>query len=223
MSIIADNNEQTFDYLIKWLAKMWKHRQTQKALVLLGCKGIGKSTFIELASELVGREYVSQLKNIDDLKLQFNNFMHGKVLVGVEEVSEGAYKDKTTQNLLKTYITEPYMRVEQKNVDSFSAKNNCNFVICSNYSSPVDITEDNRRFMILTVNEREQNNIAYFTALRKEIHNTQVIQPLRSYLYHYVEIPECLDILKTEKEKELLIQNTPPYDIFVSFYSFSFF
>lgn len=216
MRIISNNDQQVFEYLIQWLAKMWKQGQTQKALVLLGCKGIGKSTFIELASEIVSREYVSNLKNIDDLKSRFNNFMYGKVLVGVEEVGEGAYKDQTTQNLLKTYITEPYMRVEQKNVDSFSARNNCNFVICSNYSSPVDITEDNRRFVVLAVNEEEKQNIEYFSELRKETHNNGIISSLRYYLYHNVEIPECLSVLKTEKEKELLVQNTPSYDIFLS-------
>jgi phage/plasmid-associated DNA primase len=121
-------------------------------VVLLGSKGIGKSKFIKLASESVGRDYVCCMNNIHELKNHFNNFFHECVLVSVEEVGDGTCKDEATQNTLKALITESHMKVERQHVDSFQAQNNCSFVICSNFHNTVKITQDNKRFVVLALN-----------------------------------------------------------------------
>lgn len=214
--IISNDDNERFEYIMKWLATMLRYGKTGICLVLLGKKGTGKSTFIQLASALIGKEYYSSLENIHDLNSQFNSQLYKSIIIGIEEVGEKAFKNRTTQNKLKAYITEPSVRVEKKGMDSFTARNNCNFIICSNFSNPVDITEDNRRFTVFEVNDCEMQNHKYFNSLMEELKDQTVIQHLRYYLYYCVSATsDFLEVLHTPEEKELLKGDELPSDAFV--------
>ncbi|KAI3656569.1 hypothetical protein MP638_000555 [Amoeboaphelidium occidentale] len=215
LNIVANKDPNCFQFIVTWMAKMWQHGQTRIALVLLGGQGIGKTTFAELAGTIAGEEYCVPI-DMKDLKNQFNNCLHEKVLIIVNEVVAGAHKDESLQNRLKTLITDPTLKVELKGVDSFKARNNCNFIICSNNNSPVDIPEDNRRFVVLKLNEEKKQNQEYFQKLREEIKNQYVIKALRHHLYYNVKVLECLTPFRTEMEKELVNLNASSTDVFVS-------
>lgn len=214
--VISGGDNERYEYILKWLEKMWKYGKTGICLVLLGMKGTGKSTFVQLASEIIGKDYYSSLENIHDLNSPFNNQLYRNILIGIEEVGDGAFKNRTTQNKLKAYITEPSVRVEKKGVDSFTARNNCNFVMCSNFSNPVFATEDNRRLTIFKISDCEMQNDEYFEGLRKELEDQTIIQQLRYYLYHCVDdTPGVLKVLRTPEEKELIRNSVLPSDAFV--------
>lgn len=213
--IVSFKNQKTYNYLLTWLAKLWKYGKTKTALVLLGSKGIGKSTFTYLATQIMGEENVSVIPEFKQLRNKFNNFLHKKALIVVEEIAEESRADKATQNTLKTLITDDYLKIELKGVNSFQTNNTCNFIICSNYDTPVEITEDNRRFVFLQVSEEEKQKSEYFSTLHTAMKNEEVIQKIRRYLNDCVETPDSLPILNTDKEAELKAHSRSSADVYV--------
>ena len=55
-----------------------------------------------------------------------------------------------------------------------------NLIIITNNINPVEITEDNRRYLVLNVKDYEKNNTNYFLNLRKEVNEN--IEYIRGYL-----------------------------------------
>jgi diphthamide synthase subunit DPH2 len=195
--IVANNDQSTFNFIMKWLAKMFKHGQTKRALVVLGSKGTGKSTFANFAANIVHKDNVSELAELQDIRSKFNNFLNAKMLVVVHEIAESVENDRFTQATLKNYITEPTVKVELKGVNSFTVRNNMNFIICSNSFSPIALTEDNRRFIVLDVSDAEKQNHDFFANLNDD--SNCIIETFWWYLFNNVDIQKSCTPPKKKK------------------------
>jgi len=201
--IVCSNNEDLFEYILTYFSILLKTGRTNQCIVLMGDRGIGKSTFIEFARDFVGKDYYNCVNNIERLTSQFNSIYEKSIVTGVEEVVNNAGEYFKVQNMLKTLITEKTKPIEKKGIDSYIVDCFNNFIICTNNVNPVQITVDNRRYCIVDVNPIERKNRKYFGDLKECIDKN--IEAIRYFFYNR-PINNDLEIIRptTIKEAELV-------------------
>ncbi|MDH4557975.1 hypothetical protein E8F11_22835 [Pseudomonas sp. BN417] len=115
-------------------------------------EGVGKSAFIELLRAMLGSGLVNSVEGAA-LKSKFQSSLWPYLVVGVNEVS--AVRDPDTAGRLKTLITDPFMRIEVKQVTAHdNVPNYLQFVYTSNDLNCVALSGiGERRHLILACDE----------------------------------------------------------------------
>ena len=109
-------------------------------------KGTGKSTLINLMRAIFGENVTKS--SAKRLASNFNKFMLGKLLVGIEETND---EKGSIQEELKDMITGREMVIEGKGKDSFTVKSFVKFIFCSNYPETFLKGGDDDRLIVIEV------------------------------------------------------------------------
>ena len=142
--VICDSDQETFDYLIRYLAHMVQKPEEKPgiAIVLLGGQGTGKGVFGEMLRRIWPSSVLlsSDVKRIvagfnADLERAYAVFLDEALFVG----------DKASTERLKNLITELYVQIEQKYEPSRMIRSVHRFFAASNNRHIADIDSDDRR------------------------------------------------------------------------------
>ena len=91
-------------------------------------------------------------------------------------MDESLFKgDKASMERLKSAITEPTIRVEQKYQPSRTINSYHRFFAASNSEHFANIPIDDRRFVFIRVSDRKQQDLNYFNIIHKAINDSSVI------------------------------------------------
>jgi hypothetical protein len=111
--VIANNDEQAYKYIIRWIAWAIQHpdRQAEVALVLMGEKSTGKGTLIRCLETIFGA-HTFQVSSQEHVVGKFNAHHRDCILF----IADEAYWAGDTRCLgaLQRMITEPKLSVEPK-------------------------------------------------------------------------------------------------------------
>ena len=147
--VLSNGDETCARYLHKFFAHILQKRgaKTGVALVLVSMPGAGKGLFIDhfFGQQILGRELYIQVNNIHKILGKFNGCGSREVLVNLDEVSNHGAAFSLS-DLLKSYITEPYVVIEKKGVDAMTVPHFANYVITTNHATPVRIEQGDRRY-----------------------------------------------------------------------------
>lgn len=214
--VICSEDEDLNEYILTYLSIILKTGRTNQCLVLMGDRGIGKSSFVEIIRELIGNQYFNAVNDIQRLTSNFNAIFEKSILTGVEEVVNNAGEFYKVQNMIKTLITEKTKTIERKGIDSYITDTYNNFIICTNNVNPVQITEDNRRFCIFDVSTIRRKDRKYFRELKEAVDNN--IEAIRYYFYNR-PIKNELETIRphTSKEDELIEINLSSENRFIKY------
>jgi hypothetical protein len=162
--IICDSNQETFHYLIRYLADMLQNpgEKPEVMPVLLGGQGTGKGMFFRLLRAIWSKTTL-QVNDVDEVVGKFNASLERNFIVCMDEaLFQG---DRKALDRLKSIITEPTIRIEQKYQPSRSINSIHRFFATSNHEHFANVERDNRRFLFFKVSPTRQNDTAYFSAL----------------------------------------------------------
>jgi hypothetical protein len=168
LQVICSGNQQWFDYLMAWIARITQHPGGERpgvAIVLRGGQGTGKGTFLRAIGEIFGVHFV-HITNQSHLLGRFNDHMKDAILVFADESFFAG--DKSALGTLKGLITEPTNFIEPKHIGAFPVVNHINLVMSSNEDWVVPAGEDERRFCVIEVSDARKNDHDYFAAIQKE-------------------------------------------------------
>ena len=162
--VICNGNQEHFNYLWGWIARMIQkpHEVGETAIVLKGKQGTGKNTFVETIGHLFG-DHFKPLSSIEQLLGRFDFHHANAILIHANEAIWGG--DKRMLGKLKTLVTEKEVTVEQKFVDPITLKNCRHVILSSNEDWPVHLDRDDRRFLVLEVNDNHKEDADYFKKL----------------------------------------------------------
>lgn len=180
--IICKGNPVYFDFLWKWCARLVQKpdKLAEVAIVLLGKPGTGKNTFVEPLGKIFGVHYLL-LDNIDQLLGKFNFHLKNAVLIHGNEALWGGNRKEGGK--LKATITESNKVIEGKGKDTIVVPNFTHLILSSNEDWPVHIDGDDRRFFVLKVSDKHQEDKVYFKAIDDELKNGG----LEALLYELLE------------------------------------
>lgn len=158
---ICNGNDEHYQYLIRWVARLVQHPATQSetAIVLRGKEGTGKNTFVNTISRFFP-EHFFESSSSNQFLGQFNSHLRDKVLVHANEAFFAG--DKKHEATLKMLITEATMPIEAKGIDIIMEPNYTHIIMSSNSDWVVPAGPDSRRFLVLDVSDKYKQHDKYF-------------------------------------------------------------
>lgn len=167
---ICSGNEELYEYVVNWMAtavqKPWEQGHT--AIVLRGPQGAGKGTFAKGLLGLFGR-HGKQITDPKHLVGNFNSHLRDCIVLFADEAI--AASSRQQEGILKTLVTEESLMFEAKGVDAAIERNYLHVIMASNNNWVVPAGVDDRRFVVLDVDESRMQDLAYFSAMRREMAN----------------------------------------------------
>jgi len=212
--ILCGNNQEVFNFVIKYLAHLfYKPEEKIGKMILFASKeGTGKSMFYSLLKSMIGTRFYS----IGDVKKNlignFNSSLLNSYVINLEEVDYFSSKDGA--DILKNLITETDLEVNVKGKDPKIIKSVHRFIGNTNHVvMPLKISVNDRRYCIIRSSDEKKNDSDYFIKLKKIISDKDLQATFYEYLstiditdFISCKIPETeyLDELKESFETPLL-------------------
>ena len=219
-SVICDNDQKLIDYIHPWIATPLQtpNIKNKTALVLKGKQGAGKSYFTEMIAHLNGPFGVENVGSMKSICGSFNKLLLNKTLIVANEVKNVDNNVYYDSERLKSYITDYQQDIEFKGEDILTKRIYANFVFVSNNDTPVLISDDDRRYVVITPsNKHGKDDYAYWS---NEFYNLKDNQEFSKELYNYYINPDISkfnprNIPMTEAKLDLIAQNRPRHEEFI--------
>jgi hypothetical protein len=170
--VVCNNEKNIYDFVISWMADIIQNPTTNKpgvCLVLRSSQGAGKNTFALLLQDIIGILHSIAIHNKRDIVGDFNSAIIGKLLIVMNEAFYS--QDKQTNETIKTLITEGIITVHPKFAEPYNTDCISRFLILSNNDHIVDMAFDDRRFVVLDLNESHARDLDYFSNIRECMKN----------------------------------------------------
>jgi hypothetical protein len=167
--VIANGNEQLFDYVMAWMATIVQRLGVDRpptSLVLRGGQGTGKGTLANAFGSLFGQHYVP-MSNPEHVMGRFNGHLKACLLAYLDEIFWT--EDRKAEGVIKHMVSEPYLLIEHKGKDVIRIPNHMSLIFSSNHSWIVPAGVDERRFVVLDVSEARRCNTDYFGAIHAQL------------------------------------------------------
>ena len=177
---LANDDEASYEYIIKWHSNMVKGNKNLSCLYLRGEEGVGKSTVSDFIRKHVVAEKLSIKSDATPLK-GFNKVLFGKLYVSFEELPKfSKWEWEGVSSVLKDLITSSDTLYNQKNEKQFVGANINNFIINSNVEAIQH--SEGRRYFIVDVSNRYLGNHDYFDDVYSKCFNDEVGAAFYNYL-----------------------------------------
>jgi hypothetical protein len=177
LNTICAGYRETYSYLLRYLAHMLQRPEEKPGIiiVLLGGQGTGKGTFFRILRAIWGQTAL-QVSDIQEVIGNFNAVLERNFVVCMDEALFSG--DKKALDRLKSLVTEPTCRVEQKYQPSRTIDSYHRFFAASNHDHFAHVEKDDRRFVFLRVSDDAKGNHQFFGQLSKAIEDPEVIDSL---------------------------------------------
>jgi energy-coupling factor transporter ATP-binding protein EcfA2 len=150
---------------------MFQFPSTQSIMIALtGKEGTGKSALVDLITNILGKDKSKEIIDIDqELFGAFNGDMSMKVFYNINEISK---KDVMMfDNKLKTRITSPMVRINEKGVKPYFEQNLGHYMLTTNMDNVLNIKESSRRYFAYETNDEKIGDVEYFNTVFACVHN----------------------------------------------------
>lgn len=183
LSITCNNNTLLKEYVRNYYAHILQKPFDLPGvgLVYTGGKGIGKDTKVNFIMKYILGEKYSQ--NYSSNKIFFgvhDTDKQNKFLIKLEEASRKDCLENADE--LKSIITATTLTYNPKGSKMYSFPNYGRFIFTTNKSNPVDMSDGERRFVILPVSSEMKGNTEFWNTIYKELYNFEAGRSVAEYL-----------------------------------------
>jgi hypothetical protein len=178
---LTDHEEKSLIYLESYFADIIQNpdKPPGTAILLKSPQGHGKDLLMDIISKMLNISYVCRTEDIKDVLGNFNTAIKDKVICVINEL-EGKdgweYRDK-----LKGVITTEYLNINEKGIKHYKQKNALRFFVMSNRKNPIEIAQDDRRFMVFKSHFKKPST-DYFNNLVKILNDKNSLYTIFNYL-----------------------------------------
>ncbi len=145
-------------------------------------EGVGKSKLVELIENIIGEKYSYAITDV-------SNQLFGKHSMAEFEklfISLNVIKGKDTYSNSETFkqiITDPKRDFEPKGLKAFNGINYFNYICSTNNIDSVHACANDRRFCVMTCNNKKANDKNYFMKFDIEVaRNEEAVRCIYEYL-----------------------------------------
>lgn len=145
---LFDGEEIVITHVLNWLAHLVQHparKQSTAILITSEAEGIGKGVFGKMTATVVGQDNTRYL-SAEAIASDFNDWLVTSSLVIVEEFEDTGRRGGMAR--LKNYVTDETADVNPKHAARYRAPNLAHFLLFANASTPLKLTEADRRFVV---------------------------------------------------------------------------
>jgi hypothetical protein len=205
IKILCNHDETTYNYFIEWIACLIKHPEIKTINpTIISKEGAGKDSLIKILSNIIGHDRVLNTSSPSQYCWgEFNGQMSIAYLVVLDELSKKELMD--AEGKFKTLITDPYIYINKKGVESFKMQSFHKFISLSNNDDPIKTSIDDRRNFIIKASDElcynkvdlkdpnNEKNRIYWSRFYELLDNKKLIRGLYEY---FIE----LDVINFNKK-----------------------
>lgn len=169
VNIWCSGNERIARWVLAWFADILQNpaKKPDTAIMAYSGQGTGKSFHVEnVMSRILGSGYGYE-DSPEFLHAKFNKRVAGKLLIYADEAF--FHGDKGAADRLKAFVSKKVITIEEKGKDSYETDHFARIVATTNRGHALAVDNDDRRWLILEVNEDRKKDYQYFAALEAEI------------------------------------------------------
>lgn len=188
ISNLVNNRENYINYIIAWVANIIQYPayRSQVCIILYSLEeGVGKTKFIELIENIIGEKYSFSITDISNQLFGKHSMAeYEKLFISLSEIKgKDTYYNSET---FKSRITDPKRDFEPKGLKSFNSINYCNYICSTNNINSVNAGDNDRRFCVITCNNKKINDKIYFMKFDNEVvKNPEANKCIYEYLKHF--------------------------------------
>ena len=164
----SKEGEEGYEYLLKWIAFMFKHPEmkTRVAIVIRSNEGIGKNTlFWFVGDKLMSHELYNETNSPEtDIFKDFTTFAEKKKLLILDEANCFKYHEK-----ICPLITNEKTTIRRKYAHPNDINNFAQIAILTNNTMPVKISPSDRRYVVYDGNDSLKGDTEFFNNFYKKL------------------------------------------------------
>jgi len=163
--IWCDSSEELINWTMLYFADLFQRPESKpaSAICLMGDEGSGKSIIFDKGFKpILGSMYIATSRR-EQLAGKFNKQAEGKLFWLAEESLFSG--DRQHTDTLKDLITRDTMSIEPKTKDIYEVPNHIRYVFTSNRNHPLNLSSKDRRYFVLTTNNKYLQDTAYHERL----------------------------------------------------------
>ena len=205
-NVWCEGRKVDYDYLLNWIAfLLQKKKKNKTAILVTSPQGCGKNIVIEFFKKIMGETFL-YYNTFADLTNNFNVKQQTGILSLLDECSSVSTSSfHNNYDILKSKITEDFMRYEKKGQDATFKKSFNNFILFSNNRNPIKLESGDRRFFILRTTKT--NKKSYFDKIIEEINNNT------DHIYSYFMSRDISDFSSSDIPRNIHKQNMEDYQM----------
>lgn len=179
--VICAGDEHVYEYLVNYLAHMLQKPEEKPGvmLFLVGGQGTGKGVYFLLIRAIWPRSTL-QISDTEEVVGKFNAGLERSYPVLMDEALFAG--DLKVMDRLKSMITEPVIRIEQKYQPARSVQSLHRFMAASNHDRVAHVERDDRRHVFLRVSAVRQRDTTYFANIVNCINDPNTLGAMVYYL-----------------------------------------
>ena len=188
-NVVSNNNNQVYEFLLKYFTMLIKYPQIKSGIVLIvkGDQGSGKNATFDIFNRYVlGIDLSITTSNMDQIIGTFNSLKQGMLLLVLDEAVN--IKDKKAISMLKNMITQEEQTISQKYKDPIRISDKSNYVLLTNDDFSSIVEETDRRILAITTNNDYCKNGAYFNKYFSTLGNNDAGKHIFHYLLNNVQV-----------------------------------
>jgi hypothetical protein len=208
--VLADSDETIYQYVISWLAHIiqFPANKIGTGILFKSEQGAGKGILFDMIiKHIIGRDYSTNVNDMNQLLGQFNSIVEGKLLTVCDEIQNygGAYK---SNDKLKSLITNESLIIERKGFDSQSVEDFNNYVFLTNNEWAVKVETSDRRYIIIESSSNRIGDREYFNNLLR-LTNDEVGTHFYNWLMRFNITIDLRLIPNTNARTQLKLNSVP--------------
>lgn len=219
----ADSNEEKYSYILDWFSFILQNpgKKTKVALVLASAQGAGKGFIIDFFfDEVFGTEICEQVVSLSRLTGHFNSDLENKVLLWIDEIGVEKNNFHVSWERMKSYITDPRIKIEKKRIDQVQKPNYLNLILTTNNLSNLKVEPGDRRYSIFKCNDRYAKDTEYWESFHNIFRDSTVQKTVACEIANFLKYRGGVPIQNirhfiTEEHKNIIEESKPSYQIFI--------
>jgi len=157
ISVVYCNKNKELYEMILMLFSIWVYNSNEKCgkcLILSGNQGTGKTTIIEFFAEFIfGNKICMFLKGFKELLAEKNDHLSGKKIVNLNETRSKQGDYFTNYDDLKMLISDKIIQIRGLYKETRIDNSSVELVITTNNANCCPIEENDRKYIVLKVND----------------------------------------------------------------------
>lgn len=170
LKLLCNDSAEDAYILEQWFAHQiqFKGVKILWAPLISSIEGTGKGIMEILLRRLLGDENVGVVSPEQVKSIYKASWAVGSCVNILNELKVGGANRYEVVNSLKPMITDPTIRVEDKHVKAFQARNTANYLAFTNYIDAIPLNESTRRWWPIRINIDDLNDIGKNAGLSKD-------------------------------------------------------
>ena len=209
---ICNDEKNIENWFLQWLSWLLL-RPTEKKwmpcfISMLGC---GKGTLLRYISALIGEKKMLETSNpLGSVFTRFNNLLESRYLIILNEVD--ASQLKTVDGMLKNYITDETLIIEEKNKTPYIIDNILHFIQFTNKIQAANVEEGERRKLIINCSPRLYHEKEFWEKIGNDIKNPRSVLTIYNYLKRIFDENFFKQNLPTTEYQQILLESQASYE-----------